>query len=412
MKRFRDDFPILKMRQNGPSTGLGTSTPFIYFDNAATTQKPRQIVEKLKEHYATSHANVHRGVYRVAEEATRRFEEAREKVARFIGARSNREIIFTRNATEAINLVASVMAPRIKKGDRILTLLSEHHSNFVPWMRLAQKQSAHFDVAGLTLDRRFDFADFEKKLTSRTKIVAVAHISNVSGHIYPVEKIVKAAHKAGAWVLVDGAQSAGHMNVNVAKMGCDFFALSGHKMLAPSGIGALYGREEILNELEPFLSGGEMIREVTTESASWNELPWKFEAGTPNIEGAILLGEAIDYLQKLEMKNVAAHEDELLRYALEKMKKLDCVDLLGMESAKDRVGVISFALRDVHPHDVASILDEKYGIAVRAGTHCAQPFMRHLGVPATTRASFYFYNTKPEIDVFIRALGEIHREFT
>lgn len=407
VNRVRADFSILKKRQSA-----NRQSPFIYFDNAATTQKPRQIVEKLTEHYATSHANVHRGVYRVAEEATRRFEEAREKVAQFIGARSNREIIFTRNATEAINLVAHVIEPRIRKGDRILTALSEHHSNFVPWMRLAQKQSAYFDVVGLTPDRRFDWKDFEKKLTSKTKIVALAHISNVSGHIYPVEKIIRTAHRVGAWVLVDGAQSAGHLSVNVHKMGCDFFALSGHKMLAPSGIGALYGREEILNTLEPFLSGGEMIREVTTESASWNELPWKFEAGTPNIEGAILWGEAIDYLQKLGMKMVAAHEDELLRYALVKMKKLKGVDLLGMKSARDRVGVISFALTGVHPHDVASILDERYGVAVRAGTHCAQPFMKHLGVPATTRASFYFYNTKKEIDVFIRALGEIHRKFS
>ena len=380
----------------------------IYLDHAATTPVDPEVVLAMEPYWSAANPS---SLHRCGQEAIKAVDGARAVIAKFVGAAHPREIIFTRNATESINLVAHTVAPHIKKGDRILTATSEHHSNFVPWMRLAKSRGAHFDVVGLTPERRFDFADFKKKLTRKTKIVAVAHISNVSGYICPVGEIVRAAHRAGAWVLVDGAQSTGHMPVDVRAMGCDFFAFSGHKMLAPSGIGALYGRAEILEKLEPFLSGGEMIREVTETAATWNELPWKFEAGTPNIEGAILLGEAVDYLQKLGMKAIARYEDELLRYALVKLKKLDCVDLLGMESAKDRVGVISFTLQGVHPHDVASILDERHGVAVRAGTHCAQPFMKHLGVPATTRASFYFYNTNQEIDIFIRALCEVYEKF-
>ena len=400
--KIRKDFPILKRRINGKA--------LIYFDNASTTQKPDIIVKKLRSQYGRFHANVHRGVYKIAEEATEKFEEARKKIADFIGAASPREIIFTRNATEAINLIAYSFASRLKKGDRILISLSEHHSNFVPWLRLAKEKGIGLDVVNLNPRRNFDYNDFNKKISKRTKLVAVAHISNVSGYIYPVEKVTKEAHRVGAMVLVDGAQSAGHMPVNVKKIGCDFFALSGHKMLAPSGIGALYGKQEILESLDPFLSGGEMIREVSVNDVSWNELPWKFEAGTPNIEGAILLGEAIDYLKKIGMKNIYRHKESLLQYALMHMRALNFIDLLGMEGFQARTAIISFNVKGIHPHDAASLLDQ-HGIALRAGHHCAQPFMKYLGVPATLRASFYIYNTKKEIDIFINALKEIHKKF-
>lgn len=402
VEKIRKDFPILKRRINGRA--------LIYFDSAATTQKPNVIIKRFGHQFSRSHANVHRGVYQIAEESTEYFEEARKKVAEFIGAQYPREIIFTRNASEAINLVAYCLGRRLKRGDHILTALSEHHSNFVPWLRLAKEKGIKIDVVHLTAARNFDYHDFKKKLSSKTKLVAVAHISNVSGYIYPVEKITKEAHRVGAVVLVDGAQSAGHIPVNVKKIGCDFFALSGHKMLAPSGIGALYGKQEILESLDPFLSGGEMIREVSVKDVSWNELPWKFEAGTPNIEGAILLGEAIDYLKKIGMKNVYRHKESLLRYALTHMRALNFIDLLGMEGSQARTAIISFNVKGIHPHDAASLLDQ-HGIALRAGHHCAQPFMKHLGVPATLRASFYIYNTKKEVDTFIDALKEIHKKF-
>lgn len=381
----------------------------IYFDNAATTQKPAFIAKKLARHYASSHANVHRGVYRLAEKATQEFEASRQKIADFISAKSAKEVIFTRGATEAINLVAYSLGRTLKRGDRILTCLSEHHSNFVPWLRLVKEKGVKLDIVNLNASRNFDFKDFQKKLTKKTKLVAIAHISNVSGYIYPVEKICKEAHKAGALVLIDGAQSTGHIPVNVQKIGCDFFAFSGHKMLAPSGIGALWARSELLEAMEPFMSGGEMIREVTTKTVTWNDVPWKFEAGTPNIEGAIMLGEAIAYLKNIGMKNVASHEKELFRYAFNKMKKLAFIDFLGMLDTECHTAILSFNIKGIHPHDVATFLDQ-YGVCIRAGHHCAQPFMRHLGVPATIRASFYIYNTKKEIDYFIEALKEIYKK--
>ena len=400
-KKIRKDFPILSRKINGCS--------LVYLDNAATTQKPKAISEILKKHYEQSHANVHRGVYALAEEATSEFEGARKKIADFVGAKSPNEIIFTRNATEAVNLVAYSLAKKLKKGDRILTAVSEHHSNFVPWLRLAKESGLKLDIVKLTPTRDFNIRDFKSKLTRKTKLVAVAHVSNVSGYIYPVQKIAREAHKAGALVLVDGAQSAGHMPVDVKKIDCDFFAFSAHKMGGPSGAGALYGKKEILEKLEPFLSGGEMVREVSTKDASWNDAPWKFEAGTPNIEGAILWGEAIDYLKKIGMKNIERHEKELLKYALGKLKNLSFINLHGMTGSINRTSIISFNTKGVHPHDAATLLD-RYGICVRAGHHCAQPFMRELGVPATLRASLWLYNTRREIDILISALRKVHRE--
>ena len=399
-KKIRKDFPILSRKINGRA--------LVYLDNAATTQKPKAILEKLKKHYDRAHANVHRGVYGLAEEATREFEGARKKISDFVGAKLPSEIIFTRNATEAVNLIAYSLAKKLKRGDRILTAVSEHHSNFVPWLRLSKELGLKLDIISLTLGRNFDFADFKKKLTKRTKLVAVAHVSNVSGYVYPVQKIAREAHKAGALVLVGGAQSAGHMPVDVKKIDCDFFAFSAHKMGGPSGVGALYGKKEILEKFEPFLSGGEMIREVSTKDASWNDAPWKFEAGTPNIEGAILWGEAIDYLKKIGMKNIERHEKDLFKYAFVKMRKLPFIDLMKMLDLGGRTGIISFNIKGVHAHDAATILD-RYGICVRAGHHCAQPFMRELGVPATLRASFWLYNTRREIDMLISALRKVHR---
>src|SRR3989338_4881412 len=343
-EKIKKYFPILKR-------GI------IYFDNAATTQKPRVILERLKKQYEHSHANVHRGAYKMAEETTEAFENARQKVADFLSAESSKEIIFTRNATEAINLVAYSLGRKLRMGDRILTSISEHHSNFVPWLRLAKEKRLKLDAVKLNHMGEFDNNDFKKKLSRKTKLIAVAHISNVSGYVYPVEKICSAARKAGALVLIDGAQSAGHMPVNVKKIDCDFFAFSAHKMGGPSGAGALYGKKEILEKLEPFLSGGEMVREVSTKDASWNDAPWKFEAGTPNIEGAILWGEAIDYLKKIGMKNIERHEKDLFKYAFVKMRKLPFIDLMKMLDLGGRTGIISFNIKGVHAHDAATILD-------------------------------------------------------
>jgi cysteine desulfurase / selenocysteine lyase len=402
VEKIRKDFLILKRKINGHR--------LVYFDNAATTQKPSVILDKLRRQYARSHSNVQQGICLIAEETTQKFEAAREKVAEFIGAAKPKEIIFTRGATESINLVAYSLGRRLKKGDRILVSLSEHHSNFVPWLRLAKEKNLKLDIVKLTPGHNFDESDFKRKITKKTKLVAIAHISNVSGYIYPVEKICRLARKSGALILIDGAQSAGHIPINVQKIGCDFYAVSGHKMLAPSGIGALYGREKILEKLEPFLSGGKMISEVSDKNVFWNDLPWKFEAGTPNIEGAILFGEAIDYLNKIGAENIHKYETELMNYAFQKMKKLEFMDLLGINGIRRRIGIIPFNINGVHPHDVASALD-KYGVCLRAGHHCAQPFMKHLGVSGALRVSFYIYNTKKEIDYFIAALKEIYKKF-
>jgi cysteine desulfurase/selenocysteine lyase len=402
--RIREDFPVLKRRIN--------DKPLIYFDNAATSQKPNTVIDAIYRYYREYNANIHRGIHKLAEEATLAHEDAREKVAKFISAERPSEIIFTRNATEALNVVAhSWGRANVGKGDKIVLSIMEHHSNIVPWQLLAEEKGAKVEFVKIDENGELRQDELQELIDERTKIVALTQASNVLGTINPVRDIARTAHRFHALFLVDAAQSVPHMAVDVREMDCDFAAFSGHKMMGPTGIGVLYGKTELLEDMSPFLSGGEMIREVHTTGASWKDLPYKFEAGTPNISGAIGLGAAVDYLRAIGMKNVYDHENQITRYALDKMRQVEGLQIYGPMDADRRVGVVSFNLGDIHPHDLASILDED-GIAIRSGHQCAQPLMEFLNVPATSRASFYIYNTKEEVDVFIEALDKARKLFT
>jgi cysteine desulfurase/selenocysteine lyase len=401
--RIREDFPVLKRQVN--------DKPLIYFDNAATSQKPNAVIDALDRYYREYNANIHRGIHKLAEEATLAHELARENVGKFINANRTNEIIFTRNATEALNVVAYTWGrANVGRGDKIVLTIMEHHSNIVPWQRLAEEKDAKVEFVKIDENGQLRQDEIHELIDERTKIVCVAHASNVLGTINPVKEIGRAAHRLGALFLVDAAQSVPHMPVDVREIDCDFAAFSGHKMLGPTGIGVLYGKAEHLEGMPPFLSGGEMIREVHTTGASWKDLPYKFEAGTPNVSGAIGLGVAVDYLRALGMRNVHDHEREITRYALDRMMQVDGLVLYGPMDVQNRVGVISFNLGDIHPHDLASILDEE-GIAIRSGHQCAQPLMEFLQVPATSRVSFYIYNTKEEVDVLIDALEKARKLF-
>jgi len=401
--RIREDFPVLKRQVN--------DKPLIYFDNAATSQKPNAVIDAIYRYYREYNANIHRGIHKLAEEATLAHEEAREKVAKFINAQRASEIVFTRNATEALNLVAhSWGKANVGKGDKIVVSIMEHHSNIVPWQLLAEEKGARVEFVKIDKNGELRQDEVQELIDERTRMVGLTHASNVLGTINPVRDIARTAHRFHAVFVVDAAQSVPHMAVDVRDMECDFAAFSGHKMMGPTGIGVLYGKTELLESMPPFLSGGEMIREVHMAGASWKDLPYKFEAGTPNISGAIGLGAAVDYLRAVGMKNVYDHENQLTRYALDKMKQVEGLEIYGPLNADRRVGVISFNLGDIHPHDLASILDED-GIAIRSGHQCAQPLMEFLQVPATSRASFYIYNTKEEVDVFIEALEKARKIF-
>jgi cysteine desulfurase/selenocysteine lyase len=392
--RLREDFPILKETVNGK--------PLVYLDNAATTQKPLAVIEAITDYYMHYNANVHRAIHHLGERATSAFESARKTVARFISAPSERQIIFTRGTTEAINLVATGWGRKfINRGDEIILSEMEHHSNLIPWQILTKEVGAKLRFIPFKDDGTIDFPVFSTLLNSQTKLVAITHMSNVFGTINPVIRIVRMAHDRGIPVLFDGAQSAPHLPVNVAHLNCDFFAFSGHKMLGPAGIGVLYAKSQILENMNPYQGGGEMINSVWFEEATWNEIPHKFEAGTPNIAGAISLAAAIEYLEKIGMINITLYEQELTTYALDKMGRIPGIKIYG--AAPERGGVISFNLADIHPHDLSQFLDQQ-GIAVRAGHHCAQPVMRKLNIAATTRVSFYFYNTKEEIDYLVEQL--------
>ncbi|MBI4399638.1 cysteine desulfurase [Candidatus Micrarchaeota archaeon] len=400
---IREDFPILKKRVHGKK--------LVYLDNAATTQKPKQVIEAIKEFYSDYNANVQRGVYEISEKATELYEGGRESVAKFINATSSKEIIFVRNATEAINLVANAWAKKnIGKDDEIIISIMEHHSNFVPWQQLAIENNAKIKVVGVDPEGHFKFDEYESLLSDKTKLVAITHVSNVLGTITPVKEIVKKAHEKGAMTLVDGAQSVPHIPVDVQQIGCDFLAFSGHKMLAPTGIGILYGKKEILEKMDPFLKGGDMIKEVHLDSTRWNELPWKFEAGTPNIEGGITMKVAIDYLNRIGMPNIREHEKKLTKYALDAFANTKGIDVYGPRNVEEKGGVVSFNVQQIHPHDLASILDEE-GIAIRSGHHCAQPLMENLGLVAASRASFYLYNKEEEIDILINSLKKARKVF-
>jgi len=394
---IRRDFPILQRQVRGK--------PLVYLDNAATSQKPRAVIDAVARYYESYNANVHRGIHTLSDEATDAYEQARIKVARFIKARSARGIVFVRNATEAINLVAMAWArKRLKPGDEILLSRMEHHSNLIPWQLVARETGAKLRFIYLNVDGTMNLSNIHELINDRTRLVAVSHMSNVLGTINPIRQLADLAHDRGALLLADGAQSVPHMPVDVGELGCDFLAFSGHKMLAPTGIGVLYAREELLEEMDPFMGGGNMIMEVSCETATWNEIPHKFEAGTPNIEGAIGLAAAIDYLNALGMENIRQHEMDLTGYALQRLAEVKDLLVFGPQDPSIRGGVISFNFLDIHPHDVGTILDQE-GVAIRAGHHCCQPLMNWLDVPATARASFYLYNTKDEVDRLVAALN-------
>lgn len=393
VQEVRKMFPILDQEVNGH--------PLVYLDSAATSQKPIQVIEKLDEYYRKYNSNVHRGVHTLGTLATDGYEGAREKVKNFINAKSTEEIIFTRGTTTALNLVASSYGrANVGPGDEIVITPMEHHSNIIPWQQVARATGATLKYLPLQKDGTIALADAEETITENTKIVSVMHVSNVLGTINPVKEIAAIAHKNGAIMVVDGAQSSPHMKVDVQDLDCDFFAFSGHKMCAPTGIGALYGKKALLNKMDPIEFGGEMIDFVGLQESTWKELPWKFEGGTPIIAGAIGLGAAIDFLQEIGLDEIYDHEHKLAQYALGRLSEVDGVTVYGPEK---RAGVVTFNCDDVHPHDVATVLDSE-GIAVRAGHHCAQPLMKWLEVSATARASFYLYNTEEEVDAFVKAL--------
>jgi cysteine desulfurase/selenocysteine lyase len=394
VEAIRRDFPVLERVVHG--------RPLSYLDNAASSQRPRSVIDAMSRYYETSHANVHRGVHTLSQEATDLFEGAREKVRRFINARSTREVIFVRGTTEAVNLVAqSFGRSRFAAGDEILISWLEHHANIVPWQMLCQQTGAVLKVAPITQSGEVDFEAFAALLSPRTKLVALAHVSNALGTVVPVQRFIRAARERGIPVLLDGAQAVPHMKVDVQALDCDFYAFSGHKMCGPAGIGVLYGREALLREMPPWQGGGDMILAVTFEKTVYNELPYKFEAGTPAIADVIGLGAAVDYLEELGMDRIAAVEHGLLVYANERLAGIPGLHFVG--TAPDKAAVVSFTLDRVHPHDLGTILDNE-GVAIRTGHHCAMPVMDFFGVPATARASFAFYNTRAEIDRLVDAL--------
>jgi cysteine desulfurase/selenocysteine lyase len=396
--RVREDFPIFRRGR------------LVYLDSAATSQKPSQVVEAVKKFYMESNANVHRGVYGLSVEATEMYEGARRKVAGFINAKSHREVVFVRNTTEALNLVAySIGLNRMKPNGKIVLTMMEHHSNIVPWQLVARLRNHRIEYLPFDGEGYLDLSRADEVLRD-ADVFAFTHASNVLGTINDVRELSKMAHQHGALAVVDAAQSVPHMPVDVQDLGCDFLAFSGHKMLGPMGIGVLYGRRELLEEMEPFMGGGEMIREVYLEGSRWNEVPWKFEAGTPNVSGAVGLGAAVDYLKNIGMENVREYEHRLTAEALERLQEVKHIRIYGPENPRHRCGLIAFNLADIHPHDLATYLD-KHGICVRAGHHCAMPIHTRLGIPATTRASFYIYNTPEEIEMLAEALRKALKDF-
>ena len=400
--RIRKDFPILKELINGK--------PLVYLDNAATSQKPQVVIDALVNYYMTENSNVHRGVHTLSQRATDSYEEARVKVQQFINAADDKEVVFVRGTTEGINLVAQTYGrENVGEGDEIIISAMEHHSNIVPWQILCQEKGAHLKVVPISDDGELLMDEYESLLSPRTKLVSIVHQSNALGTINPVEQIVELAHARGVPVLLDGAQAVAHVPIDVQKIGCDFYAFSGHKLYGPTGVGALYGRAELLDAMPPYQGGGEMIRSVSFEKTLYNVIPAKFEAGTQNIAGSIGLGVAIDYVNGVGMENIAAYENELLAYGTEKLSEIEPVRLIG--TARNKGSILSFVMESAHPHDVGTILDTE-GVAVRTGHHCAQPLMDRYGVPATVRASLAFYNTKEEIDTLVQGIDRVIEVFS
>ncbi|MGX7202088.1 cysteine desulfurase [Enterococcus plantarum] len=394
--KIRQQFPILFQEVN--------DEPLVYLDNAATTQKPKAVLDKLTYYYEHDNANVHRGVHTLAERATKEYEDAREKVRAFINAKETAETLFTRGTTTSLNWVAKSYGDlAVEAGDEIVISYMEHHSNIIPWQQLAERKGATLKYIEITADGFLDMESAKKQITDKTKIVSIAHVSNVLGVINPVSELAKLAHSHGAVLVVDGAQAVPHMPVDVQAIDADFYAFSGHKMCGPTGIGVLYGKRELLDQMEPVEFGGEMIDFVNLHDSTWKELPWKFEAGTPNIAGAIALGAAIDFLTEIGLEEIHQHEAELVAYALPKLLAIEGLTVYGPQDPAHHTGVLAFNLDGLHPHDTATALDME-GVAVRAGHHCAQPLLKYLDVPATARASFYLYNTKADADRLIEAI--------
>ena len=401
VERIRKDFPILSQEVHG--------RPLVYLDNAATTQKPHAVIEALETYYATDNANVHRGVHLLSERATQAYEAARSRIRRFLNAAEDREIVFVRGTTEAINLVAQTYGRRmVGPGDEILITALEHHSNIVPWQMLCEEKGAALRVAPIDDAGEVDLDAYERLLGPRTRLVAIAHVSNALGTVLPIDRMIEAAHRKGVPVLVDGAQAMAHVPVDVQALGCDFYAFSGHKVYGPTGIGALYGKAALLESMPPFQGGGDMIKAVTFEKTVYNDLPYKFEAGTPNIAGAIGLGAALEYLDGLGRDRAAAYEHDLLAYGTERLSAIPGVRLIG--TAREKASVLSFVMEGAHAHDVGTILDRE-GIAVRTGHHCAMPVMTRFGLAATTRASVALYNTREELDALCAGLGKVREIF-
>ncbi len=401
VKEIRKDFPALDQTVHGK--------PLVYLDNAATSQKPKSVIDALVGFYTRDCSNVHRGVHLLSERATKAYEDTRTKVKRFINAADEKEIVFVRGATEGINLVAQTYGrEHLKPGDEVLITALEHHSNIVPWQILCEQNGAFLKVAPINRDGEVLLDEFEALLTPRTRIVAIAHVSNALGTVNPIRQMVQMAHGRGIPVLVDGAQAIQHMQIDVQQLDCDFYAISGHKMYGPTGIGVLYGKERLLESMPPYQGGGDMISSVTFEKTLYNRLPYKFEAGTPDIAGGIALGAAIDYLESVGLDRIAGHEQALLLYGCEALKKIPGVQIIG--TAREKASVISFVIEGIHPHDVGTILDQE-GIAIRTGHHCAQPVMDFFGIPATARASLGMYNTKEEIDALVAGIRKVTEVF-
>ena len=402
VRRIREDFPILRQTAHGK--------PLVYLDNAATTQKPRAVLDALTAYYREDNANVHRGVHLLSERATQAFEDARATVQRFINAASTREIVFTRNATEAVNLVAQTLGrTRLGPGDEVVISAMEHHSNIVPWQMVCQEKGASLRVIPITDEGALQLEEYERLFGPRTRLVSIVHLSNALGTINPVQQMIATAHRRGVPVLVDGSQAAHHMTVDVQALDADFYVFTGHKLYGPTGIGVLYGKERLLEEMPPYQGGGDMISSVTFEKTTYNALPYKFEAGTPNIAGAVGLAAAVAYVTAIGMDRIAAHGGELLAYGTAALSGVPGLTLIG--TAPEKAGVLSFVMDGVHPHDIGTIVDQE-GVAIRTGHHCTQPLMQRLGIPATARASLALYTTREEIDALVAALHKVRELFT
>jgi cysteine desulfurase/selenocysteine lyase len=397
----RSDFPILSREVSGK--------PLVYLDNGATTQKPQAVIDKIARFFEHENSNIHRGVHYLSMDATDQYDRARERLAKMINAPETREVLFVRGTTEGINLVANSYGKRLKKGDEILLTMMEHHANIVPWQILAEEKGLVIRIAGITDRGELDLDDFTSKLNEKTKVVAFTHVSNALGTVNPVKELTRLAKEKGAMVLIDGAQAVPHLRVDVQDIGCDFYAFSSHKMFGPDGVGVLWGREALLNSMPPYQGGGDMIEQVSFEGTTFRGIPERFEAGTPNISGAIGLGAAVDYLNEIGHEQIERYEKELLTYASDSMSQIEGLKIHG--TAADKVGVISFTLDGVHPHDIGTILDTE-GVAIRAGHHCAQPLMDHLKVSGTARASFAFYNTTEEADILVAAIRKVQKLFS